>query len=86
MGTSESPTPLERELPAGTDATLPTGMLTFLIADVRGYTAYTHRHGDEAGARLATRFAALAGEAVALLEKVHLGGMFQDVVGCALLA
>ncbi len=43
---------------------LPTGMLTFLIADVRGYTAYTHRHGDAAGAALATRFAAVAGEAV----------------------
>jgi class 3 adenylate cyclase/tetratricopeptide (TPR) repeat protein len=55
----------EREAPIGAGATLPTGMLTFLIADVRGYTAYTHRHGDEAGARLATRFATVAGEAVA---------------------
>jgi class 3 adenylate cyclase/tetratricopeptide (TPR) repeat protein/DNA-binding XRE family transcriptional regulator len=54
----------ERGIPVGAGATLPTGMLTFLIADVRGYTAYTHRHGDEAGARLATRFAALAEEAV----------------------
>lgn len=45
-------------------STLPAGMLTFLIADVRGYTAYTHQHGDEAGAALATSFASLAGEAV----------------------
>jgi hypothetical protein len=28
----------------------PSGTLTFLIADVRGYTAYTHAHGDQAGA------------------------------------
>ena len=52
----------ENDQPAA--PTLPAGMLIFLIADVRGYTAYTHRHGDEAGAKLATRFAALAGQAV----------------------
>jgi predicted ATPase/class 3 adenylate cyclase len=40
-------------------------MLTVLLADVRGYTAFTHLHGDAAGAALASRFAALAGEAVA---------------------
>jgi class 3 adenylate cyclase/tetratricopeptide (TPR) repeat protein len=39
-------------------------MLTFLIADVRGYTAYTHQHGDAAAAVLAGHFASLAGEAV----------------------
>jgi class 3 adenylate cyclase len=33
-------------------------VLTILIADLRGYTAYTVEHGDEAGARLAERFAA----------------------------
>ena len=33
---------------------------TFLIADVRGYTRYTHAHGDEAAAELAARFAVLA--------------------------
>jgi branched-chain amino acid transport system substrate-binding protein len=37
---------------------------TFLIADVRGYTRFTHAHGDEAAGKLATRFAALAREAV----------------------
>jgi WD40 repeat protein/class 3 adenylate cyclase len=32
----------------------------FLIADIRGYTAFTQTRGDEASARLATRFAELA--------------------------
>jgi predicted ATPase/class 3 adenylate cyclase len=41
------------------------GVHTFLIADVRGYTRFTQQHGDEAAARLATRFAALAREGVA---------------------
>ena len=35
-------------------------LLTFLIADVRGYTRFTVRHGDEAAAQLATRFAEIA--------------------------
>lgn len=34
-------------------------LLTFLIADVRGYTRFTVERGDEAAARLATTFAAL---------------------------
>jgi branched-chain amino acid transport system substrate-binding protein len=38
---------------------------TFLIADVRGYTSFTHAHGDEAAGDLAARFAVLAREAVA---------------------
>jgi class 3 adenylate cyclase len=38
---------------------------TFLIADIRGYTRYTYEHGDEAGAQLAMRFAALVREGVA---------------------
>jgi branched-chain amino acid transport system substrate-binding protein len=37
---------------------------TFLIADVRGYTSFTHAHGDEAAGDLAARFAALARAAV----------------------
>src|SRR5690349_10718080 len=40
-------------------------LLTFLIADIRGYTSFTVQHGDEAGARLATRFAGIAEELVA---------------------
>jgi class 3 adenylate cyclase len=40
------------------------GIKTFLIADVRGYTRFTQERGDEAAARLATRFAELAREAI----------------------
>lgn len=40
------------------------GLLTFLIADVRGYTRFTLEHGDEAAARLATRFADLCEDTV----------------------
>jgi len=48
------------------EATLEVGEVhTFLIADVRGYTRFTVEHGDEAAARLAGRFAALAREGVA---------------------
>ena len=37
---------------------------TFLIADVRGYTLFTQERGDEAAAKLASRFAGIAREAV----------------------
>jgi WD40 repeat protein/class 3 adenylate cyclase len=37
---------------------------TFLIADVRGYTVFTQEQGDEAAARLAGKFAAVAREGV----------------------
>jgi WD40 repeat protein/class 3 adenylate cyclase len=40
------------------------GIKTFLIADVRGYTRFTSERGDEAAARLATRFAELARETI----------------------
>src|SRR3954470_2808483 len=40
------------------------GIKTFLIADVRGYTRFTNERGDEAAARLATRFAELARETI----------------------
>jgi WD40 repeat protein/class 3 adenylate cyclase len=39
-------------------------ILTFLIADVRGYTRFTQKHGDEAAAKLATKFAEIAQEGV----------------------
>src|SRR5262245_9715244 len=39
-------------------------VLTFLIADVRGYTSYTQKHGDDAAARLAGAFAEIAREGV----------------------
>jgi class 3 adenylate cyclase len=41
-----------------------TAIRTFLIADVRGYTRFTREHGDEAGARIAARFAEIAAEAI----------------------
>jgi YVTN family beta-propeller protein len=37
----------------------------FLIADVRGYTMFTQERGDEAAAKLAAKFAAVAREGVA---------------------
>jgi WD40 repeat protein/class 3 adenylate cyclase len=37
---------------------------TFLIADIRGYTAFTRQHGDTEAARLAQAFAALARDVV----------------------
>ena len=37
---------------------------TFLIADIRGYSSFTEKEGDEAAARLASRFAGLAREIV----------------------
>src|SRR5437867_9807616 len=37
---------------------------TFLIADVRGYTLFTQERGDEAAAKLAAKFAAVAREGV----------------------
>lgn len=40
---------------------LPTAAIfVFLIADIRGYTSFTERNGDEAAARLTTRFADMA--------------------------
>ena len=45
-------------------AAVEAGIKTFLIADVRGYTRFTQERGDEAAARLATRFAELARDAI----------------------
>jgi ABC-type transport system substrate-binding protein/class 3 adenylate cyclase len=46
------------------DTTSSTSVRTFLIADVRGYTAFTQQHGDEAGAVLAGRFAELTRDTI----------------------
>src|SRR6266542_1945416 len=53
--------------PAGrmTDDSPGTSITAFLIADVRGYTLFTQERGDEAAAKLAAKFAAIAREAVA---------------------
>ncbi|MGH2442190.1 MAG: ATP-binding protein [Chloroflexota bacterium] len=53
------------ELPTTTVALAPesrTELRTFLIADVRGYTRFTQEQGDEAAARLVTKFAAIVRE------------------------
>src|SRR5919108_280461 len=41
-----------------------TGVRTFLIADVRGYSRYTEEYGDEAAAELAARFAEIVTDGV----------------------
>ena len=46
--------------PEGTDEEI----RIFLVADVRGYTVFTQERGDEAAARLATRFADVVREHV----------------------
>jgi hypothetical protein len=42
----------------------PAGILTFLFADIRGWTAFTQQNGDEAAARLAAKFAEVTREGV----------------------
>jgi class 3 adenylate cyclase len=41
------------------EASFSAAILVFLIADIRGYTSFTQQRGDQAAARLATRFAEL---------------------------
>ncbi len=43
----------------------PAGVRTFVIGDIRGFTAFMAQQGDEAGARLSQTFAVLAGETAA---------------------
>jgi peptide/nickel transport system substrate-binding protein len=52
------------EDPEGTREDADAQIRTFLIADVRGYTLFTHERGDEAAGKLAARFAEIAREAV----------------------
>ncbi len=51
-------------------------VLTFLIADVRGYSRYTEEYGDEAAAKLAGKFVELVGDGV----EAH-GGTLIEVRG-----
>lgn len=53
-----------------------TGVMTFLIADVRGYSRYTDEFGDEAAARLASKFVELVEDGV----EAH-GGTLIEVRG-----
>ena len=52
--------PAAGPMPGGPEAEL----RTFLIADIRGYTAYTTEHGADAAGALAARFAAIIREVV----------------------
>jgi peptide/nickel transport system substrate-binding protein len=56
------PTPGATAEPTGPEVA--TEILTFLIADVRGYTRFTQEHGDEAAGRLAARFAVIVRDVV----------------------
>jgi class 3 adenylate cyclase len=58
-----------------------TGVRTFVIADVRGYSRFTEQHGDELAARLAAKFADLVSEGVE-----ELGGELVEVRGDEALA
>jgi class 3 adenylate cyclase len=58
-----------------------TGVRTFVIADVRGYSRFTEQHGDELAARLAAKFADLVNASVE-----ELGGELVEVRGDEALA
>jgi class 3 adenylate cyclase len=53
--------------------TQPTVVRTFLFADIRGYTRFTQEFGDEAAARLAAKFGALARECLSAREGQVIG-------------
>jgi YVTN family beta-propeller protein len=59
---------IEGILQRGETAAAPAGdaseLLTFLFADVRGYTRFTQERGDEAAAKLTAKFAAIVRELV----------------------
>src|SRR5215470_4679495 len=56
-GDERTSAPVDEQAPPGQ---LPTEERTFLIADVRNYTAFTQEQGDQAAARLTMKFTALA--------------------------
>ena len=56
--------------PHETQATL---VRTFLFADIRGYTRFTQEFGDEAAARLTTKFGVVANECVSAREGQIIG-------------
>src|SRR4051812_16041319 len=58
MDGGEGAAPVGASLPTDPDADAADAELrTFLIADVRGYTSFTQRQGDERAAKLAGKFA-----------------------------
>src|SRR5438067_9149565 len=59
---------MELDPPPGETLDDSSDLRTFLIADVRGYTRFTNEHGDEAAARLTSRFADVVEEEAACFE------------------
>jgi class 3 adenylate cyclase len=51
----------------------PASVRTFVIADIRGYSRYTDEYGDEAAARLSTKFSCLVRDGV----EAHSGDMVE---------
>jgi ABC-type transport system substrate-binding protein/class 3 adenylate cyclase/tRNA A-37 threonylcarbamoyl transferase component Bud32 len=66
----------ERGTPGSAAAQEAGAVRTFLFADVRGYTAYTREHGDEAGAALAQAFAGVVSQLAPQYR-----GMLQELRG-----
>lgn len=60
---------------------LAAAILVFLIADIRGYSRFTQEYGDQAAARLTTRFAEIARDTVE-----HWGGQLVEMRGDEALA
>src|SRR4051794_931437 len=60
-------------LPADDESAGDAELRTFLIADVRGYTAFTQLHGDERAAKLAAKFAQVSREVV----QAHQGSVLE---------
>lgn len=69
LDSAEMSSPLMRALignnkPAEEAPELTAAILVFLIADIRGYSRFTQEFGDDAAARLTTRFAEIARDVV----------------------
>lgn len=64
MDAAEMDSPMLKALmgraPAEAVSSLSAAIFVFMIADIRGYTAFTQRYGDKAAARLTLRFAEAA--------------------------
>ena len=63
---------IEEIIRSGEEAAAPargaSELLTFLIADIRGYTTFTQQRGDEAAAKLTSKFAVIVRELVAQFD------------------
>jgi non-specific serine/threonine protein kinase len=64
LADSQKAAPASPETADSPQTMRPAGILTFLVADLRGYSAYTNTCGDEAAATVAQTFAAIVCETV----------------------